>query len=207
MKVEIIRSNRKTMSIQIDRKGNVIVRCNYKTKDLNIENFLTQKHNWINKKIEYVNSCNNNKQITHNHILGLLYQEKDGFNDYIDFDNKIIYKSSYNSEIALTKYTYCLFLNKLTYFSKLLDAKFTDFGFTKAKGKWGSCNNKGKILLNIKLIHLEEDIIDYVIIHELCHIKEFNHSKKFWSLLKKYCPNYKEIKNRLKGFSYILTDF
>ena len=67
------------------------------------------------------------------------------------------------------------------------------------KRKWGYCNARQKIVkLNFDLIYYSIDEIDYVIIHELCHLLEFNHSPRFWKLVKKYKPNYKENQRILK---------
>ncbi|MDZ4965188.1 DUF45 domain-containing protein, partial [Clostridium perfringens] len=66
------------------------------------------------------------------------------------------------------------------------------------KSLWGSCNSKKEIRLNWRLVLMPYFVIDYIIIHELCHIIHMNHSKDFWDLVKQYCPNYKESKNWLK---------
>ncbi len=67
------------------------------------------------------------------------------------------------------------------------------------KTRWGSCSTSGSISLNYKLMKYRPEIIDYVIIHELCHTKQMNHSKKFWSLVERILPNYKELKRELKS--------
>lgn len=64
--------------------------------------------------------------------------------------------------------------------------------------RWGSCSEKGKILLNPELIRAPTPCIDYVIIHELCHMKEYNHSSQFYTLLAKYSPDWEKWKNRLE---------
>lgn len=66
------------------------------------------------------------------------------------------------------------------------------------KYAWGSCSNNKNITINSKLILYSEDAIKYVILHELCHIKYMNHSKDFWNMVKKYMPEYKEIKKEFK---------
>ena len=69
----------------------------------------------------------------------------------------------------------------------------------KMKSRWGVCNRKlHKITLNLELIKKDVNIIDYVILHELCHFIHFNHSKKFWELVSYYIPNYKELRKILK---------
>jgi predicted metal-dependent hydrolase len=65
------------------------------------------------------------------------------------------------------------------------------------KNRWGSCNNKGTINLNLELIKASIDCIDYVIMHELCHLKEMNYSKKFWQLLSQSMPDWERRKAKL----------
>ncbi len=57
---------------------------------------------------------------------------------------------------------------------------------------WGSCNSKGDIYINWRLVFAPTKVLKYIIVHELCHLKEFNHTKDFWKLVQKLCPNYKD---------------
>lgn len=66
------------------------------------------------------------------------------------------------------------------------------------KYAWGTCSSKQNITINQKLIYYPKEVIRYVILHELCHLKYMNHSKEFWELVKIYMPDYKEIKKELK---------
>jgi predicted metal-dependent hydrolase len=67
------------------------------------------------------------------------------------------------------------------------------------KSRWGSCTGKGKITLNLKLIYMPVDLIDYVVLHELCHLKELNHSPAFYALLSRVMPNWKAQRKRLNS--------
>lgn len=69
----------------------------------------------------------------------------------------------------------------------------------KLKYAWGSCTSKKNISFNRELIYYDEDVIKYVIVHELAHLKYMNHQKKFWELVEKYIPNYKELRKKLKN--------
>jgi predicted metal-dependent hydrolase len=65
------------------------------------------------------------------------------------------------------------------------------------KRRWGSCSSKGNLNFNYKIVFLPPELADYIIIHELCHLKEFNHSPRFWALVEKQCPDYKIKRDRL----------
>ena len=67
------------------------------------------------------------------------------------------------------------------------------------KTRWGSCSARRNLSFNCKLMKYREEVIDYVILHEMCHIKEMNHSKKFWSLVENLCPDFKSLKKELKS--------
>lgn len=73
----------------------------------------------------------------------------------------------------------------------------TEVKIRKLEKRWGSCTNSNKIIFNYEIAKLPFSLIDYVIIHELCHIKEKNHSKEFWGLVSKFVGNYETIEERL----------
>ena len=69
----------------------------------------------------------------------------------------------------------------------------------KMSTRWGVCNKKNKtITLNLELIKKDIKYLDYVIVHELCHFIHFDHSKEFWNLVSKYCPNYKQLRKEMR---------
>lgn len=88
------------------------------------------------------------------------------------------------------------YINK---YSKLLDVHLNKIRIKQIKYAWGSCTSNKNITINYELIKYEEDVIEYVIVHELCHLKYMNHSKSFWKLVEKYIPNYKELRKKLKN--------
>ena len=83
----------------------------------------------------------------------------------------------------------------------------SDWQIKKYKARWGSCNTQGLISLNYLLMMTPDFVIDYVLIHELCHLKQMNHSAKFWALVHKHCPNYPLAKQWLKQHSGLLQAF
>jgi hypothetical protein len=94
--------------------------------------------------------------------------------------------------------------NRLIYFRQLyhhLEVQLPSLGriaIRDQKSRWGSCSRRGNLNFNYKLLWLPAELQDYIVVHELCHLQELNHSKRFWALVAKVLPNYKEVKKRLK---------
>lgn len=89
---------------------------------------------------------------------------------------------------------------RLTHFNQFYNFSYGDISIRDQKTRWGSCSRSGNLNFNYKLAVVPEPIADYVIVHELCHCKEFNHSKRFWELVAQTIPNHKELRKQLKGF-------
>ena len=90
---------------------------------------------------------------------------------------------------------------RVDFLAEKYDFKFQKLRFSHTGTRWGSCSSSGTISLNIALMNLPHHLIDYVIIHELCHTRQMNHSRKFWAEVEKYCPNYKKYVQEMKQFS------
>lgn len=87
---------------------------------------------------------------------------------------------------------------RLSYIAKRYDFHYDRIRFSHSSGRWGSCSSKGTISLNIALMRLPDDLIDYVLIHELCHTRHMNHSPQFWREVEHYDPQYRTHKQLLK---------
>lgn len=75
---------------------------------------------------------------------------------------------------------------------------FRELKIKNIVSRWGSCSRQGNLNFSTRLVHYDREVINYVVIHELCHTKEMNHSRKFWALVAKYCPEYKSYIKMLK---------
>jgi len=89
-------------------------------------------------------------------------------------------------------------LEKIKHFNNFYKFKINKVFIKNQKSRWGSCSSKGNLNFNYKIIYLRPELADYLIVHELCHLGELNHSKKFWALVEKTIPNYVKINKELK---------
>lgn len=92
-------------------------------------------------------------------------------------------------------------LHKVNYFNSFYGFKINRIAIKNTKTRWGSCSSKGNLNFNYKIIFLKPEMADYLIVHELCHLGEFNHSKRFWHLVSKTIPNYAKLTKELKKTS------
>jgi predicted metal-dependent hydrolase len=143
---------------------------------------LNRKKDWIEKSIKQLEK----KRINDDEFLYLGQVEK-----LVDYKIKDIDKF-YKKEIE--KHIYPL----IEKHSKNMNLFPTSIRFRKNKRTWGSCNYKNGLNFNYLLMKYPIHIMEYIVIHELAHIKHKNHSKKFWDLVEKYCPNYKFIEKEFK---------
>jgi len=94
---------------------------------------------------------------------------------------------------------------RAAYFNNFYNHSWNKITIRNQKTRWGSCSKKGNLNFNYKIVFLPPHIADYIIVHELCHLEQFNHSQKFWNLVAQTTPNYLEIRKELKKID--LTHF
>jgi hypothetical protein len=212
-------SKRKTLAILIYPSGKLVIKAPYKASLRQVHQFVYNHKNWIkNKQTSLQNITPLHKKLAENEceFLGKIYQIniiQDLINGVILAENLITIKMTKpNVEKAknLLKKWYenkaeVVFnerINLINIKTEPLGIKYCSKAkIRKMKSRWGSCSSFGKITLNFELIKTPLECIDYVIAHELCHLKYFNHSTKFYSLLSKIMPDWKQHKTRLKSFA------
>jgi len=159
------------MRVAVYCDTSVIITLPYGIKENIVEKFLSAKAAWLLDKILYFKKHD---------TLKILRGGKREFNKNKDEALKLVQE-------------------KISHFNKIYKFKFNKITIKRQKTRWGSCSRKGNLNYNFKILFLPKHIADYIIIHEFCHLKEFNHSKKFWALVAQAAPNYLDIKKELKN--------
>jgi len=91
-----------------------------------------------------------------------------------------------------------IILDRIDHLNSLYQVDVKRIAIRNQKTRWGSCSRKGNLNFNYRLMYLSPKLLDYVIVHELCHLKEFNHSARFWELVRMTIPDYKIIRKELR---------
>ena len=174
MKVTVIRSNRKTVAIQVNSDLSVTVRAPRSASEKDIEEILKRKEAWISKHIEKIKKT---KERLEAESTEKLTREK---------------------VIALAEEALKVIPARVEYFAKVIGVTYGKITIRNQKTRWGSCSSKGNLNFNCLLMLAPPEVLDYVVVHELCHRKQMNHSKAFWSEVEKVLPDYKEARKWLK---------
>ncbi|MEK7615561.1 MAG: M48 family metallopeptidase [Patescibacteria group bacterium] len=95
-------------------------------------------------------------------------------------------------------------LERLEYFNRIYKFPFERVAIRNQKTRWGSCSRKRNLNFNFKMIFLPQYLIDYIVVHELCHLKQMNHSKQFWDLVAQVIPDYRARKKELEKTGRLL---
>ena len=213
MEYELIRSKRKTVEIKVDIHGNVIVKAPLNVSDKYIDNFVISKEDWI---ISAKEKMAKQKEAFHSYhfdfirFLGNSYRVENADIKALKFNGKkFLMPEGKNAEEKrklisswYKKQARKIFLERLEVLTQATGTSYTKLRISGAKTRWGRCTDKGVISLSWKLIMAQGRAIDYVILHELAHTIEMNHSDDFWNIVEGWVPNYKNIKEYLKDFSF-----
>lgn len=213
----IERSNRRTLSLSVLKNGSVVVKAPISMSDHVISKFVEEKQSWIKDKLLIVSKNISKFDDVLSYKRFLLYGNK---YKAVFADVKRI-ETSDNFEILIPrkietdkvlknikqwykKLAKQVLSERLAFVEDKIRLKSTSVKISDSKGRWGSCSNKGVICFNWRVIMLPPEIIDYVIVHELCHLVELNHSKNFWKLVGTFLPNADKLKKAIKEYAVLL---
>lgn len=213
----ILRSNRRTLSLTISKAGELIVRAPRKLSLDYIFEFIQQKEKWIKNKQNQITNINklNGDLFSYNKFIfcGKLYKrvEVGKIKDIEIYENDIMFPANISEEKVVTlaikwykKTSKEIIENRLAYFCDLMQVNFETCSLINSKQKWGSCDMNGNIKFNLRIAMLPHKVIDYIIIHELAHLLEFNHSKNFYKIIESVMPDYPRWRTQLKQNNFLL---
>lgn len=216
----LIRSKRKTISIHITKEAVVEVRAPLKCSKAQINRFVTSKQDWIQKHLSMQNNRLKHKADfkldygCHVTIQGMEYEITARQGNRIGIDGSCLYLPeglpADELKAAVIK-VYRLIAKKVLtekvhIYSSKSGLKPAAVKINGAKTRWGSCSGTNSINFSWRLMMADDDVIDYVVVHELAHIKEHNHSERFWAVVADIMPDYKEKQIKLKCLQNKLAD-
>lgn len=189
MQFTVIKSRRKTISITVNANGSVTVRAPLNASDERIKKFVTDKSDWIERTKRLVDENNAD-------LSGVLQKR-----EAMIFGEIKPYYALFERDLVKTANEYLP--ERLKTLAENFNFKYKGVKIKKFRAKWGSLDKNGVVSLNLKLVMLKKPLIDYVILHELCHLYEFNHSKRFYALLKSLQPDAEALRKELKKYGAI----
>ena len=168
MEYRILRSSRKTLSLQITPEGEVLVRCPNRMPKWQVQQFVDSKAEWINAHLQKIAARPAVPKLTQQELKTLAKQAAEDMP------------------------------KRAARFAPLVGVTYGRITIRAQRTRWGSCSGKGNLNFNCLLMLAPEEVRDYVVVHELCHRKQMNHSQKFWAEVEQILPNYRLPKKWLK---------
>lgn len=172
LEVRIIRCDRKTIAMKVDGPSTLIARVPRAMPNPDIDAFIKEHWDWITHHLQLAEA--REAQIA---AVGKLTEQE--INDLADQALKIIPE-------------------RVAYFAHQIGIQYCAITIRNQKTRWGSCSNKRNLNFNCLLMLVPPEVCDYVIVHELCHLKEMNHSSRFWAEVGKVIPDYRKHRKWLR---------
>lgn len=169
---ELVRSDRRTCQIQVKADGRIVVRAPRRMPYADIERFVAQKADWIEK------------------CLGRIERYRAEMPDPTPLTDADI--------DSLADRALEVIPQRVAHFAGVVGVCYGRITIRNQRTRWGSCSREGNLNFNCLLMLMPDDVVDYVVVHELCHIKEMNHSRAFWECVEEALPSYKESRAWLK---------
>ena len=169
---EIIKSSRKTIAVEVRQDGSVLVRVPRNCPQSRIDTFLKEKQAWVLAKVEE-------------------QKEKEA-------DSMKIQPLSEAEQRLYRDKAREIFEQKVSYYAQMMGVSYGRIAIRDQKTRWGSCSGEGNLNFNWRLIFAPAGVLDYVVVHELAHRKEMNHSPRFWKVVEDTMPEYRKYQKWLK---------
>lgn len=164
----IIRSKRRTMALEITAAGEILVRCPQRCTKAQIEAFVQSRADWLRKHLQ--------KRAAQPKLPPMTMEEVR----------------------ALAQQALEVVPGRVAHYAPLVGVTYGRITIRNQRSRWGSCSSQGNLNFNCLLMLVPPEVLDYVVVHELCHRKEMNHSPKFWAEVARVLPDYHTPKKWLK---------
>ncbi len=216
MDYRLFRSRRRTVSLCIS-EGQLVVRAPLRLPAPEIERFIALKQKWIQKHLQHSKA----KAPAHAYNAGELFWYlgkqyplliTDHFRSSVEFDGASFHLSRHKAmhgksvfEKWYRQQAEKLLAERTRYYAGLMELSYKRITIKDANSRWGSCSSLGNINYSLRLVMAPLEVIDYVVVHELSHLKHQNHSSRFWELVGRFCPAYRSFRMWLKKNGQKLT--
>lgn len=181
--IEIIRSNRKSVAIEIKADLRVVVRAPLKMRNEEIERFIEAKTDWLTKHMQIARQRFEAEKTK---------PKKQGF--------------SAEELRELAEQAAEIIPKRTEYFAQIMGVNYGRITIRNQVSRWGSCSSKGNLNFNCLLMLCPPAVLDYVVVHELCHLKQMNHSPEFWAEVAAVLPEYEKEKKWLRNNGNLIIE-
>ena len=216
----IFRSNRRTLALYIDPNGDLIIKAPTNMSDRRIYDFVKEKGDWIRARQEQIlkNTYINRSAVAYNTFIflggELLPVISKTAKQISRQDGALIIpgriepgKILKRVEKWLREQAKIITQERAQYVSHTLKLVAASVGVNNNQTRWGSCSKSGVIAINWRAVMLKPELFDYIVVHEFCHLLEFNHTKNFWAVVQTILPEWKKMRMELKRYNWILQLF
>lgn len=223
---ELIRSKRKTVRLRLMNQDLLEINAPLKISIDDLEKIIRQKENWLNKRIESLKELpTKTSKRFYQQGEEFLYQGrqvelrlhiKSQWKSYQVFEESgTLSVWGPNSEPVEVEKALMEWFRKsakkiigtsLEEWSQRLEIPYQKFDIGNGRCLWGSCHQNGTVRINWRAIFISPDILDYLLVHELCHLREMNHSSRFWTEVESILPDYKMRRKRLRELGVLLSE-
>lgn len=203
---DVIRAKRKTICVSV-KDGSVVVRAPLYMTEERVARFVEEHGAWIARRLaEQKASEDRFADVRGGRSILVAGREKPlvlGSRKNHEDENAVYLREMKSAQRLFLAERCDLLVEKTALFSKKTGLVPSDVSLRNYKSRWGSCDAEKRIQLNWRLAMLPDDLQDYVIVHELCHLRHLDHSAAFWQEVAKIFPDYKTRRKRLKEYSFL----
>jgi len=164
------------MRLAVHVDGSIVVTAPNGAGEGLVERFMQEKSEWLLSKLEYFKQFKGQTFLKHSRSNYLKNKEK---------------------ALVLAK-------ERVEHFSSIYKFPYKRISIKNQKTRWGSCSRKGSLNFNYKIALLPQHLADYIIVHEVCHLGELNHSSRFWNLVAKTIPNHQHLRSELRKYPMVI---